>query len=242
MAEPPRRRRAALLWGHSLGSVFSSGQPLIRELSTRLNAAGIGYLKLNNRGHDVVARGGKRLAGAALERFGDSVLDIRAVIAFARKSGYARVVLAGHSTGANKVLHYVARTRDRRVIGVILLGPISDIAGAAERNGGRAVQRRVAVAERDHADIRCPRAQRLGLLERAAGYNGLYRPGEDEDVFSHATGPTPAGPRLRRDLRTGRRRRRDAGTNTSTGGPAEVPSGIRAVCDRTQSFWDRHSL
>ena len=70
MAEPERRRAAALVWVHGLGSVFSSGQPLIRELSARLTAAGIGYFKFNTRGHDVVAGRGAHLAGAAFERFG----------------------------------------------------------------------------------------------------------------------------------------------------------------------------
>src|SRR5437773_11485874 len=95
------------------------GQPLIRELSTRLNAAGIGYFKFNNRGHDVVTGRGRHLAGAAFERFGQSVEDIRAMIGFAATCGYRRVILAGHSTGANKVLHYAARTRDRRVTALV---------------------------------------------------------------------------------------------------------------------------
>src|SRR5437667_194173 len=103
IAEPRRGRRTALIWVHGLGSMFSSAQPLIRELSTRLNAAGIGYFKFNNRGHDVVAGRGRHLAGAAFERFGQSVEDIRAMVAFARKRGYRRVILAGHSPGANKV-------------------------------------------------------------------------------------------------------------------------------------------
>src|SRR5437667_6264543 len=134
IAEPRhRRRRAALIWVHGLGSVFSSGQPLIRELSTRLNAAGIGYFKFNNRGHDVVTGRGRHLAGAAFERFGQSVEDIRAMIGFAVKCGYGRVILAGHSTGANKVLHYAARVRDRRASGLILLGPISDMPAEAKR-------------------------------------------------------------------------------------------------------------
>ena len=148
IVEPSRRRNVAVIWVHGLGSVFCSGQPLIRALSARLNAAGIAYLKLNNRGHDTVARGGTRLAGAAFERFGESVEDIRTAIALARRAGYERVVLAGHSTGANKVLHYVARRRDRRVIGLILLGPISDVAAEMKRVGRRELQRRVAVAER----------------------------------------------------------------------------------------------
>src|SRR5215468_10269788 len=93
VAEPRGRRRAAVVWVHGLGSVFSSGQPLTRELSTRLNAAGIAYFKLNNRGHDVVAGRGRHLAGAAFERFGQSVEDIRAMVAFARRRGYRKVVL-----------------------------------------------------------------------------------------------------------------------------------------------------
>jgi alpha-beta hydrolase superfamily lysophospholipase len=185
MAEPRRRRGAAFVWVHGLGSVFSSGQPLIRELSTQLNAAGIGYFKFNNRGHDVVARRGKLLAGAAYERFGQSVEDIRAMVAFARSRGYSRVILAGHSTGANKVLHYAARARDRRVSHLILLGPISDVAAEAKRIGERDLHRRVAAAER------IARRDPQALVPREWGfwsarrYLSLFRPGGDEDVFPY---------------------------------------------------------
>jgi pimeloyl-ACP methyl ester carboxylesterase len=188
MAEPGRRRRAALVWVHGLGSVFSSGQPLIRELSTRLNAAGIGYVKFNNRGHDIVAGRGEHLAGAAFERFGRSVDDIRAMIGFAVRCGYRRVILAGHSTGANKVLHYAGRTRDRRVIGLVLLGPVSDIAAEMKRISGRELRRRVAIAER------IARRDPEALVPRAWGfwsarrYLSLYRPGEAEDVFPYYRG------------------------------------------------------
>src|SRR4029453_17564741 len=125
VTEPRSRRGTALIWVHGLGSVFSSGQPLTRELSTRLDAAGIAYFKLNSRGHDVVARGGGQLAGAAFERFRQSILDIRAMVSFVRLRGYRRVILAGHSTGANKVLYYAARARDRRGNSIILLCPLS---------------------------------------------------------------------------------------------------------------------
>ena len=184
MAEP-RRRRAALIWVHGLGSVFSSGQVLIQELASRLTAAGVGYFKFNNRGHDVVAGRGKHLVGAAFERFGQSVADIRAMVTFAAARGYGKVILAGHSTGANKVLHYAARARDRRVIALILLGPVSDIAVAAKQVGARELRRRVAAAER------LVRRDRQALVPRAWGfwsarrYISLYRPGEDEDVFPY---------------------------------------------------------
>ena len=185
LTEPRRTRNVAFIWVHGLGSVFSSGQPLIRELSRRLNVAGIAYLKLNTRGHDVVARGGRRLAGAALERFADSVEDIHTAIALARTAGYRRIVLGGHSTGANKVLHYAARRRDRRVIGAMLLGPVSDIAGEMKRVGRRELRRRVAVAERiarRDGDALVPRAFGFWSARR---YLSLYRPGEAEDVFPY---------------------------------------------------------
>jgi acetyl esterase/lipase len=185
LAEPRRRRGLALVWVHGLGSVFSSGQPLMRALSRRLTAAGVAYLKLNTRGHDVVARGGRRLAGAAFERFQDSVEDVRAAVALARRAGYRQVVLAGHSTGANKVLYYAARVRDRRVRGVILLGPVSDVAGERKRIGDREWRRRVAAAERiarRDADALVPRAFGFWSARR---YLSLYRPGEAEDVFPY---------------------------------------------------------
>jgi hypothetical protein len=185
MSEPRRRRSLALVWVHGLGSTFASGQPLVATLSRRLNAAGVAYVKLDTRGHHVVSHAGKRLAGAAFERFGESVRDIRAAIDLARRAGYARVILAGHSTGANKVLHYMARVRDRRVRGLVLLGPVSDIAGELKRVGTRELRRRVAVAER--LAKRDPEA----LVPREFGFYGarryvsLYKPGEAEDVFQY---------------------------------------------------------
>jgi pimeloyl-ACP methyl ester carboxylesterase len=184
-AHPRGRRRTALIWLHGLGSAFSSGQPLMGALSARLNTAGIGYLKLNTRGHETVARAGRRLVGAAFERFGDSVHDIRAMLALASGSGYRRVVLAGHSTGANKALHYVARTADRRVVGLILLGPIADVAGERKRIGARELARRLAAAER------LARRDPQALVPRAWGFLSarrfisLYRPGGAEDVFPY---------------------------------------------------------
>jgi acetyl esterase/lipase len=185
VAEPRRRRRTALVWVHGLGSVFSSGQPLIRELSSRLTDAGLGYFKFNTRGHDVVAGRGARLAGAAFERFTRSVEDLRAVIAFAARRGYRRIVLAGHSTGANKALYSAARARDRRVVALALLGPVSDIAGEAKRIGAAELRRRVALAAR--LARRDPRA----LVPREWGFWGaqryvsLYKPGQAEDVFPY---------------------------------------------------------
>jgi pimeloyl-ACP methyl ester carboxylesterase len=196
---PGGRRRTALVWVHGLGSRFSSGQSIIRGLSAGLERAGIGYLKLDTRGHGVVARAGRRLVGAAFERFGESVHDIRAMIGLAARSGYRRVLLAGHSTGANKVLHYLARTGDRRVAGLMLLGPISDVAGERKRIGRRELARRVAAAERIAAREPGALVPRGWGFWSARRFISLYRPGETEDVFPYyrlATG-WPALRRIR---------------------------------------------
>src|SRR5262245_12228079 len=177
VAEPRGRRRAAVVWVHGLGSVFSSGQPLTRELSTRLNAAGIAYFKLNTRGHDVVARAGRRMAGAAFERFRQCLVDIRAIVDFVRRRGYRQIILAGHSTGANKVLFYAARARDRRVDGIALLGPVSDLAAEVKRVGARTLRRRVETAEklaRRDPEALVPREWGFWSAQR---YLSLYRAG-----------------------------------------------------------------
>jgi pimeloyl-ACP methyl ester carboxylesterase len=107
------------------------------------------------------------------------------MIAFVRRRGFRHVILAGHSTGANKVLHYVARTRDRRVAALALLGPISDVAGEIKRIGGRELRRRVATAER------LARQDPQALVPRAWGfwsarrYVSLFKPGQAEDVFQY---------------------------------------------------------
>jgi alpha-beta hydrolase superfamily lysophospholipase len=183
--EPRGRRGTALIWVHGLGSVFSSGQPLTRELSTRLNAAGIAYFKLNNRGHDVVARAGRQMAGAAFERFRRCLVDIRAIVDFVRRRGYRRIILAGHSTGANKVLFYAARARDRRVDSIVLLGPVSDLAAETKRVGARALRRRIERAEklaRRDPDALVPREWGFWSAQR---YLSLYRAAGDEDVFQY---------------------------------------------------------
>lgn len=107
------------------------------------------------------------------------------MVALAAASGYRRVILAGHSTGANKVLHYAARARDRRVVGVMLLGPVADVAGERVRIGRRELARRVARAERmAHRDPAAlvPRAWGFWSARR---YLSLYRPGGVEDVFPY---------------------------------------------------------
>ena len=65
----------------------------------------------------------KELIGSWNERFADSIDDIDAYLTFAKSRGYRHIVLAGHSLGANKVIHYLSEVHDPRVEHFFFLSP-----------------------------------------------------------------------------------------------------------------------
>lgn len=182
---PPKQKGSyALLWVHGLASRFSSGQKLIEELSKKTKGNKILYLKFNTRGHDIISRDGKKFIGAAFETFADSVKDIRALIGLSKELGYKKIILAGHSTGANKVLHYIYKTKDPSVKGLILAGAVSDIA-AWNINGKKHMKRGIDIAKK------LKKKNRHSLMPNEFGfytaerYVSLYEPGHAEDVFPY---------------------------------------------------------
>lgn len=186
---PKRKSKTALIWLHGLSSRFSSGQNLIKELSSRCQKSGIGYFKFNTRGHDVVNRDGhrnKKLQGGGFEKFEECVLDVRAMINFAKKLGYKKFVLAGHSTGANKALYYLYQTRDRAIKWLILLGPISDIVAETKRIGKQKLSQSIKIArelKKKNPHFLMP--QFYGIYNTPERYLSLYNPGSKEDVFPY---------------------------------------------------------
>lgn len=190
VVEPKGRKKAALIWLHGLTSSFESGQELMSQLSYTCVKRRIGYFKFNNRGHHLVyfgVRGGKDsgFLGSTHEKFRDSIKDIQAVIALARRRGYAKIILAGHSTGAQKVLYYCARRKDPAVKAVLLAGPASDIAGELMRIAPATLVHRVSVARRKaihHPDDLVPAAWGPWTNQR---YVSLFTPGSVEEVFPY---------------------------------------------------------
>lgn len=65
----------------------------------------------------------KEIIGSWNEDFNYGDDDIEAYINFAQEKGYQHIVLAGHSLGSNKVIHYLANNNDKRVDKFILLSP-----------------------------------------------------------------------------------------------------------------------
>jgi pimeloyl-ACP methyl ester carboxylesterase len=94
----------------------------------------LALFSMNNRGQGVVSGFSKRvrgkrkrvMAGTGLERFEDSVFDIRGAINALSGMGYKNFVLCGHSTGCQKAVYYQYRMHDRRVKGIVLIAPCDD--------------------------------------------------------------------------------------------------------------------
>lgn len=186
--KPKRKGDTALIWVHGLGSRFYSGQGTILELSSALSKQRIAYLNFNTRGHDTVNRDGhgkKKEQGRAFERFEDCVWDIHAMAREAKRLGYKNIILAGHSTGANKVLYYLYKTKDRRIKGLALVAGLSDISAIAKEIGIRELKRRVRIVEglaRKNPNGLVP--EQFGTFSRAR-YLSLLQPGRNEDTFPY---------------------------------------------------------
>ncbi len=185
--QPRKKLDTALVWVHGLTSFFYSSQPLIRELSGLAAKDGIGYFKFNTRGHDVVARGqGKHaLLGTIYEKFEDCIHDIRAMIAYAQKLGYQKIILAGHSTGANKALYYLYKTRDPSVKGLVLLGAASDISAEIKRVGKSTFEKDLCLAQRLNRRNPFALFESKKYLFTAQRALSLFTAGAAEDVFPY---------------------------------------------------------
>lgn len=134
---PKKPGKKAILYVHGLTSTFYGNIKMLEAFAEGCQKSGFGFAAFNNRGHDIVT-GIKKIdsrepkgyakvsGGAGSERFEDCVCDIDAGISFLAKQGYSEIILAGHSTGANKVCYYAGIKKDPKVKGVILLSPVSD--------------------------------------------------------------------------------------------------------------------
>ncbi|MBM3322476.1 alpha/beta hydrolase, partial [candidate division WOR-3 bacterium] len=152
-------RRTALVHVHGWDGNFYENRFIYHAARTAVSQ-GLGFFTFNNRGHDYIAdllrpaTGDYVQTGGIYERLSDCRADIRAALGFLRRRSYRRVILQGHSHGAIKVAHFLTRTLEQRVVGLVLLSPSDDLAWGPALIGvgfnralGRA--RRLAGAGRD---------------------------------------------------------------------------------------------
>lgn len=109
------------------GNFYSN--PFYVNIGRTLSAAGIDFVYAQTRDAfgEVGIVNAKTLMpeniGSFNEDFARAEDDVAAYIDFAEQAGYKRIILAGHSLGANKIIYYLSRNRDPRVAKFILLSP-----------------------------------------------------------------------------------------------------------------------
>lgn len=109
------------------GNFFSN--PMYYTLGDTLSENGIAfiYAQTNDAFNRMEAlntkTGHTEIIGSYNECFDDICDDISAYVGAAAKAGYRHIFLAGHSLGANKVIHYLANARETPVEHYILVSP-----------------------------------------------------------------------------------------------------------------------
>lgn len=134
---PDNQDGKALLWIHGLTGTFYSNVKSMNFFAQEAAKSGIAFAAFHTRGHDYVASTHRidptkpsgyvyEAIGAGVEHFLDCIKDIDAALTFLAGKGLTKIILVGHSTGANKSCYYAGTVADPRVIGVVLSGPMSD--------------------------------------------------------------------------------------------------------------------
>lgn len=193
----PKNPAQAVILVHGLGSTLFSNHDWITPLANATTAV----LVFNNRGHDFVTsvrRVDERkrrgysviLTGAAHEIFADCADDIEGVVRFVQQQGVQHIMLAGHSTGSQKVVYYATRLGNQKNIEkIILLSPVSDYAGLFRQQKKEIIPKALAKAKelvalgKPHELL--PNELVLFPCD-AQRYISLYTPDSAEEIFSFA--------------------------------------------------------
>jgi len=123
-ADKPRSR--AWVFIHGTGSNFTA-PGILEGLAQLFSSRGEAVLRLNTRGHDLLARiptmSGSTPGGAALESLGDAPLDISAAAAWLLDAGFEQLSLLGHSMGGVKAITSQSNHAIAEVDEIVALSP-----------------------------------------------------------------------------------------------------------------------
>jgi len=184
--EPRRRSRRAILFLHGMGtSVFDQRRTNI--FGDAFARAGIAYFPFDNRGSQVVRRLRRKRrgisGGMAHERIRESIHDIDGAVRLLRKRGYRELILAGHSTGANKIAAYDHYRRRNPIARYVLLAGGDDTGLLYLKLGPRRFRAALERArERRHSQELVPRSLWQEPMSWRAFYD-IINPDGDYNVF-----------------------------------------------------------
>ena len=113
-------------------------------LGEELSENGYGFIFGHNRGYGVInniikkdprtKKTSEKIIGSTFENFGGAIYDVELWLDEAKKLGYSKVVLAGHSLGCLKNLYYISKKGFTWIDGFIFISA-PDSAGLIERSG-----------------------------------------------------------------------------------------------------------
>lgn len=192
---PKKPMKRAILWVHGLTDNFYGDMGLIESFVDTLGSYGWGIASFNTRGHDIVSSVKKNdslfpkghtsiTIGSAYENFSECIFDIDAGISFLFEKGFHEVMIAGISTGANKVCYYAGTQEDSRVIAVILASPISDVPIESKtKQYSSTIHRVKGLIEKMKGESLISDISYMPLTPQR--YLSLFNPGGCEDVFDY---------------------------------------------------------
>ena len=177
--QTPETPRAAVILLHGTGSNFYSSA-VGNALAPVLLERSLAVLRINTRGHDLVATQGGKRRGAAYEVVDDCRHDLKAWCDRAARE-VPRVFLVGHSLGAVKAVYSQVHAPHPGVVGVVAISPprlayswFHEHAPEFRDTFAEAQQRIALGRGNELMDVTFP----LPFLTTAAGYVEKYGPDE----------------------------------------------------------------
>ncbi|REJ71946.1 MAG: alpha/beta hydrolase [Planctomycetota bacterium] len=181
----------ACLLVHGTGSNFTA-PGLMETYALQALDAGIASLRVNTRGHDLMARipteKGSILGGAAYEHIDECRHDLTAWIDFLKERGYRRIALVGHSMGGVKSIFTVTKSSDAPVACLIAMSPPRFSHGAFQRHklAGQFredFRRADALVGRGEGETLLQVRQPMPLVMPASGFVAKYGPHDNFDIM-----------------------------------------------------------
>lgn len=191
----------ACLLIHGTGSNFTA-PGLLEAFAAQAYSAGIVSLRVNTRGHDLMARipteRGSVQGGAAYENIADCRHDVTAWLALLTERGYRRIAVVGHSMGGVKAIYTLSRQSNEAVACVVAISPPRfnhamfqrhKLAGQFREDYRRAD----ALVSRGEGEVLLQVRQPMKLVMPASSFVAKYGPHDDYDILKllpHVQCPT----------------------------------------------------
>lgn len=199
--EPDEKTDTIVIHHHGMEGNFYENTfiPFMAEAYT---SAGIAFMTYNNRGHDYICDlkmdtpdGVKSIkGGTAFEKISDNAMDIEGAVKYCESRGYTKIILQGHSSGANKIVYAIAEKKIN-VYATILFSPCDDFGLYASETSSEEIRKYRELAQRMIAEGKeeefMPRGAYMGTLISARTYLECSEEGSAIDVFPYRDEKNP---------------------------------------------------